>query len=199
MSKSIHSQIMEKIVDMPDDEVFTVSDFSEITGNKTASKVLDRICSGTAKEVRKLFRGIFWKKSGVITLKHSPEPAKIAFALARENKWKIAPCGKTAAYLMGLIKEPPSEWTFVTDGTYRRYKLPGVTISFKHTGGKLLNGLSEKTALLVHTIKEYGEAHVPEELRAWASKLTKAEKELILKETRMITDWISRSIKKLLS
>lgn len=122
MPESIRSKIVEKISKMPENEVFTASDFSDIAGNKTVSKTLDRICDNTKHGVSKLFRGIFWKSGEkVITLHSQPEPVKIAFALARANKWTIAPSGKTAAYIMGITAEKPSEWTFVTDGTYREY------------------------------------------------------------------------------
>lgn len=196
--KSIHKLIQEKINKMPKDEVFTVSDFTDITSIGTASKTLDRLCENK-KGINKIFRGVFWKSDDpVMSFQKQPEPAKVAFALARANKWKIAPSGKTAAFLMGLTTEKPKTWTFVSDGTYRNYKLCGFNITFKHTSGKLLTGLSEKTAMLVHAIKEYGEELTPDNLKQWISKLSEKEKKIILSETSSVTDWISKKVKHLL-
>lgn len=190
---SLFGEIKEKIGKMPHGEVFVVSDFNHIAGEKTISKVLERLCG--VNYVEKIIRGVFWIPGGL----SSPAPVSVANALARANKWSIAPSGECALYLFGLLPSPPKEWSFVTSGTYRSYKYGDNVLTFCHTSGKLLSNISEQTALLVQVLKACGKgcnySAIVEKIRKYSDD----EKKKILSETKNVTSWISDSIKKLLS
>lgn len=190
MRISISDRITNRIRMLPEGDVITIADFSDVANAKTVSKTLERICSTLG--LSKIARGIFWKPKG-----EHPEPITLANAIARENGWTIAPCGETAKHCFGLA-ERPKKWTFVTTGTYRDYHFGDYTISFYHTTGKMIRKISAKTALLVEVLKACGRSCVPEKLREKVATYSKAEKEKIISDTKFVTVWISGEIKKLL-
>ena len=118
----------------------------------------------------------------------------MAYAIARANDWKIAPCGDSAKYIYGVSDKAPSEWTFVTDGTYRSYNICNIVIKFTHTTGKMLASLSDKSALLVQVIKAYGKNHLPDWLQNIYHRYTQKERSSIIEETKNVTSWISDEI-----
>lgn len=175
---------------LPSGEVFAVADFIELAQPKTVSKILTRI-EETGK-IENIMRGIYWKPSGLALY---PDPDHVARALARENAWRLVPCGETALHLFGLEEKKPNTWTYVTDGTYRSYSYHGITIQFLHTTGKLFSAMSQKTALLVQVLKAYGKEHITDEIMAnIAAFFNSEEAKAVIAETRNVTDWIAKVI-----
>ncbi|MBO4979746.1 MAG: hypothetical protein J6D16_05000 [Clostridia bacterium] len=187
---SCQKQLELKIHSMPSGSVFCIADFAELAAPKTVSKMLARLEGEDG--IERVLRGIYWKPDGIHT---SPDPDRVAKALARENTWQLVPCGKTALHLFGLEEASPEEWTYVTDGTYRSYFYDGKKISFLHTTGKILSTMSEKTALLVQVLKAYGREHVTDELMTRiASFLNFEDAKRIWEESRHTTEWIAGAI-----
>ena len=185
---SIYDKLKTAIKQLPAGSVFTITDFEHLASNKTLSKFFERLCDSDF--IRKLARGVFWIPSS----QESPEPVKVAYAIARANDWKIAPCGESAKYVYGASEKAPSEWTFVTNGTYRSYSIGNILIRFTHTTGKMLASLSDKSALLVQVIKAYGRNHLPEWMQNIWHRYTKSERKNIITETKNVTSWISEEI-----
>ncbi len=187
---SCQKKLESKIHAMPSGSVFGIADFSEIATPKTVSKMLARLEGENG--IERVLRGIYWKPDGIHT---SPNPDRVAKALARENTWQLVPCGKTALHLFGLEDKSPEEWTYVTDGTYRSYSYDGKKISFLHTTGKILSTMSAKTALLVQVLKAYGREHITDEVMTRiASFLNFEDAKRIWEESRHTTEWIASAI-----
>lgn len=187
MWHSCQKKLELRIYALPSGSVFGIADFSDLATPKTVSKMLARLEGDNG--VERVLRGIYWKPDGIHT---SPNPDRVAKALARENTWQLVPCGKTALHLFGLEENSPEEWTYVTDGTYRSYSYDGKKISFLHTTGKILTTMSEKTALLVQVLKAYGKEHINDEIMTRiASFLNFEEAKRMLEETRHTTEWIA--------
>lgn len=192
MFNSIHKKITERIAGLPDGAVFVPTDFSDVAIPSTASKTLLRL-NGSGV-VRKLMRGVFWKGS-----LDEPSPHDVARALARANFWQTAPCGDTALHMFGAAQIKPKVWTYITDGTYRRYRYGQTIIEFRHASGKFLTHMSEKTAMLVQVIKALGREAVNDDcLKKLASKFEKEEIASILNECENTTDWIKSAIRRML-
>ena len=190
MWHSCQKKLEIKVHAMPSGSVFTIADFSELAAPKTVSKMLARLEGENG--IERVMRGIYWKPDGIHT---SPPPDHVARALARENTWKLVPCGETALHLFGLEEKSPEEWTYVTDGTYRSYSYDGKKISLMHTTGKILSTMSEKTALLVQVLKAYGKEHITDEIVAKiASVINFEDLKKIMEETRNTTEWIAGAI-----
>ncbi len=185
---STFDKLKAAIKKLPAGTVVTIADFEHLASNKTISKFFERLCESSF--VKKITRGVFW----LPIEQKSPEPVKIAYAIARANDWKIAPCGESAKYVFGATNQTPKEWTFVTNGTYRSYRIDNIIIKFTHTTGNMLSSLSDKSALLVQVIKAYGRDHIPEWLKNIYHRYTQKERKAIIKETKNVTSWIADEI-----
>lgn len=190
MFLSSHGKIRKRIEEAPENEVFALSDFSDIVDQKTASTYLGRLSK--VKYIKKLFSGIFCKSGSC------PSINDVARAIAKRNLWIFTPSGNTALYLLGLRKEKPEMWVYVTDGTYRTYSYQENTISFTHTTEKLFPRLSEKTRLLVQVLKAYGEDHINDDiLSRIKEKLGNVDRKLVISETPYMSDWVRKAVRKM--
>lgn len=193
MSHSQHKQIEESILSGKPGTVFTISDFCHISVPETCSKVLTRLSE--KNKIVKVFRGVFWKPDGI---NEKPEPDKVANALARNNRWKAIPCGETVLYLLGLNRRIPAKWTYVTDGTYRSYECGEALIEFRHTTGDVLHTVSEKTALLIQTLKAYGKDRLSDDvLLAIRGAFRGIEPSRLIEESKQAAGWISAAVKRM--
>lgn len=192
MWHSLHKQIEIRIENSPESSVFVVSDFADIASPKTVSKTLSRLSeNGTLKKV---MRGVFWKPD---TSFDKPHPDSVARALARENLWRLVPCGDTALHMLGVSDKKNDEtWTYITDGTYRNYTYDGIKISFMHASGKAFSAMSERSALLVQVLKAYGKDCISDEaLKKIRTLFSPDEITKILQETKHTTEWVYKMIK----
>lgn len=190
---SQHKQIEESIQSVQPGTVFAISDFSHISVPETCSKVLTRLSE--KNKIVKVFRGVFWKPDGI---HEKPEPDKVAKALARNNRWKAIPCGETVLYLLGLVSRIPAKWTYITDGTYRSYECGDSLIEFHHTTGDIIHTVSEKTALLIQTLKAYGKDRISDELLITIHNAFKiADPSRIMEESKLAAEWISNAVSRM--
>lgn len=191
MRNSKFKKIEEKIGSLETGSVFAVADFLEFAQPKTVSKTLERLAK--AGRIEKVVRSIFWLPDG---LNSSPDPEKVADALARENNWNIIPSGETAIHIMGLSVKKPKKWTFITDGTYRKYRFGDKEISLQHISAGYYDRISKKTSLLIQVIKAYGrntlDSNVVKTIR---SKYNDSDMKRILQEVRHLPKRISGKVK----
>jgi len=193
MWSSIHSKIKKRILGMSLGTVFSIADFNDLAVTETTSKVLGRLKDEGV--IQKITRGVFWRPGSETV----PPPHEVASALARGNMWDFAPSGTTALYLFGMETKPPKIWTYVTDGTYREYRVNNNEIRFSHTTGKLLNEMSAKTKMLVQVIKFYGKDKLTDELLSnLRQKISYGEEERIIEESKNVPTWIANAIKRML-
>ena len=151
MRNSRFKKIEEKILSLEKGSVFAVADFVNIAQPKTVSKTLERLSKSGS--IEKVVRSIFWLPDGI---NPNPDPRMVADALARENNWKLTPSGDTAIHVMGLSILKPSKWTYLTDGTYRKYSFGDIVISLQHISAPYYEKISAKTSMLIQVIKAYG-------------------------------------------
>ena len=191
MKNSKFKKIEEQINGLEKGSVFAVADFLEFAQPKTVSKTLERLSK--SGKVEKVVRGIFWLPDGT---ECGPDPEKVADALSRENNWKLTPSGETAVHIMGLSIKKPKKWTYLTDGTYRKYKFGDIVISLKHISAPYYGKLSEKTSMLIQVLKTYGrnklDSSVVSKIR---SRYNESEMKRAIEESRNLPKWISGKVK----
>lgn len=193
MENSIHKRIKRKISSYAPGSVFVPSDFSDITTQSTASKSLCRLCDEGF--LRHVMQGVFWLPDKG----SQPSPDKVAHAVARSKAWRIMPCGKTALYLLGFENERPKKWTYVTNGTYRRYSYGGYKIEFNNTVSRFMDALSDSSALLVQVLKAYGKEKISEDVLARIKAHFADAESTVLEEIHDTTEWISDAVIKMFS
>ena len=188
-------EIRSKINRMPYGSVFTISDFTNITEYQNAKKCLTRL----EKEgiVRRIARGIYDKQYFSRTLNEytSPNIESVAYAIARNNNWKLAASGKTALNLLNLSTQVPYNYEYYSSGQYKTYKIGNISIHFKHKSSKELLGLSYKSSLVVQAIKELGQKISELDISKIRNGLSIKERKTLLNEAAGVTKWVYEIIK----
>lgn len=198
VSKGYIYEIRERILAADEGSVFAASDFADIADTSTVRSALHRLVQEGA--LRRILNGIFEKPkySKFLDEYVAVDPEAVAKALARSYHWTIAPCGNTALNLLGLSTQITAVWSYISDGPYKIYEWNSTKIEFKHRTNKEITGLSHMTSLVIQALKALGRTNItPEIIRTLSDKLTKTDKEIMLKEAMESTDWVYETIRKI--
>jgi hypothetical protein len=193
-------KIKDRIVNSEKGTVFIISDFLDIASEQTIKKGLSRLAEN--KIIRRIMRGVYDypEFSDLLGEYVAASPDKGAHALARNYGWTIAPGGDAALNLLGLSTQVPAVWSYVSDGTYKKYKFNGYNIEFKHRTNRDVSKVSPKTALVIQALKAIGKDNVTEKIILRLSKvLNDEEKSTMLAEAKYATSWIYEIIKRVCS
>lgn len=188
--------IKDRINQSKTGSVFVLSDFSDIADTDAVRKAITRIEND--KVLARIMRGVYYKPeyNDLLGEAVAPAPDEVAHALARNYGWTIVPCGDTALNLLGLSTQVPSQWVYVSDGTYKEYCFDNIVIKFKRTTNKEISKLSYKTALTVQALKALGKENITDTVIARLKKtLTHEEKTRMFSEARSVTSWIYECIR----
>jgi len=195
---SNHESIEQKILDLPEGSVFTTSDFVDITSDNNIRQITFRL--ENEGKIRRLLPGIYDKPyfSQILNEHVAPDPNNIAKAIARKNNWTIIPSGNVALNLLGLSTQVPANWEYLSSGQSKDYDFQGITIKFIHRADRELNGMSDKTALIIQALKALGREYISEDIRKKISEgLSGEEKERLLEEAKPSASWIYEAIRKI--
>ena len=191
-----HALIDNRIMEMQPGSVFVTSDFADIAPTAAINMSLSRLeASGS---IRRILRGIYDKPrfSKLLNEPVAADPSKVAYAIARKNRWSIIPMGDTALNLLRLSTQVPAVWQYVSDGPYREYSYDNIHISFRKTSNKEATGYSYITGLVIQGLRAIGREYVNETtIRALRERLSPEEKSLLLDEAKGTTAWIYECIK----
>ena len=198
MKKTIIAQIYDRVQKNYSKQAFTASDFFDIGEYKAVSKALERM--EDEQKIRRIIRGIYDcpKYSNMLEEYEAPSPHEVALAIARNNNWTIAPSGNTALNQIGLSTQVTSNWSYITNGPYKKYKIDEMEIIFKHRSNKEITNKSYKTAMVIQALKIIGKDNITEKhIRIINNNLTEFEKYALMQEGKQTTSWIYSIIKKI--
>ncbi|MGJ5816081.1 DUF6088 family protein [Paludibaculum fermentans] len=187
----MRDQIVARIGQLPEGQVFTAKDFLEIASRGTIDVTLaDLTRSGAIRRVR---RGLYDvpRVNPALGGQLSPDIDSAARAIARRQRWKIVPDGAWAANLLGLSTQVPAKIVYLTDGPSKAVLIGRRTIQFKHARPKTLAGLEGKSALVVQALRYLKKDGVGrQEIEKLRALLSAAEKRKLSRSTRFGVDWI---------
>ncbi|MDR0909852.1 MAG: DUF6088 family protein [Spirochaetaceae bacterium] len=192
--------IENAIRNMPKGSVFTLSDLGNLSDEETLKKTVQRLAQKGF--IKRVMRGVYVypKYSELLQQNVGASPNKVAEAIARSYGWTVAPCGDTALNLLGLSTQVVAVWLYLSNGPYKQYSFDNVKIHFKHTTNREISNLSYKTVLVVQAFKAIGKNNIKEiesAIDILRSKFSSPDKELILKESKYVSNWIYSAIKKI--
>lgn len=196
--KSYSKEIRDIINSAEEGTIFVNSDFAEIADSDTIRKILSRFTQ--VGILRRIINGIFEKPrySKLLGEYVAADPNAVAYAIARNYHWSIAPCGNTALNLLGLSNQVAATWSYISDGPYKTYEWNSTKLEFKHRTNKEITGLSSITCLVIQALKTLGQANISSDIISTLSeKLSFEEKKICLKEATQSTDWVYDVIRKI--
>ena len=194
---SIATEIEERIADAEPGSVFVPSDFHDIASVDNANSVLSRMAK--RGDIMRAMRGVYAKPKRVEELDADvpPTPDAVAHAIARNNKWVIAPSGDTALNRLGLDTQVPAVYEYVSSGPYKTYQYGMFAITMKHRANRDLLDCSPITCLVRQALKAIGKDAADETVAARiAARLSDTEIEALYDETRNSTAWVFGFAKK---
>lgn len=194
---SIYDKIKNRISSFSDGDIFFTSDFIDISTLPTIRKCLGRqVQEGT---IRRVIDGTYEKpKYSKILNEYLPtDPDKVANALARKYHWSIAPCGDVALNKLGLSTQVPITWSYVSDGPYRKFEWDNICLSFNHRTNREISLMSSISIMVVEALKTLGQNNTNETtITILKNRLSKEDKECLLKETMDSSAWIYETIRR---
>lgn len=194
----IENQILSKIYGHGRGWAFSTIDFSTL-GSRTAIDVsLHRLLKKGI--IRRVIRGIYDypKYSELLKQDLSPDIDQVASALARKFGWYIQVTGPTALNYLGLSTQVPGRFAYISNGPKRKYIIGKQTLEFERKALKESGFKLRESSIIVQALKSLGEENINDEtiqkIKNW---LTTSLKKQILKDTRTVTGWTYKVIRKI--
>jgi hypothetical protein len=194
--QSVMNNVVRRIYGHGRGWVFTKKDLIDCGSSVAVEKSLPRLRDKGI--IRLVLRGVYDypRISKLFKGPTSPEPDKIAQAIARNNGWSIYPSGETAQNLLGLSTQVPGKYIYFTDGQSKKYTWSGGELIFRRRAIKETAQLSARTALLVQALKSLGKENVDQKVVSRLSKeYAPKEIKVALREARYATGWVYETIK----
>jgi predicted nucleotidyltransferase len=148
--------------------------------------------------IRRVDRGIYsYPKTSRLVGELSPDPKKVADALARRDAATLLPSGAMAANLLGLSDQVPSQVVYLTSGPKREAKVKKLTITLKPTVAKNLATAKRATGVVIQALRYLGKdqvgSDVVEKLR---KRLNPEQRQQLLKDIRYAPAWMGPVFRK---
>jgi hypothetical protein len=190
--------IEERIARAEPGVLFVPSDFADLAGPDAVSQALSRMAR--KGELTRAVRGVYAKPrvSALLGEEVPPSPDEVAHAIARSNRWVIAPAGDTALNQLGLDTQVPAVHEYVSSGPYKSCRYGRSRIEMRHRANRDLLECSPLTCLITQALKALGKNAADEGLaRRIAGRLTDDEVETYLRETQGSTAWVHEFAKRM--
>lgn len=175
---------------------FTAADFSDVTSARNAGNVLGRMHA--RGELARAVRGVYYvpERSELLGAEVPASVDEVVRAVARANKWVVAPTGDAALNALGLDTQVPAKPVYVSSGPYRTYSYGPYQIEMRHRANRDLLDCSPATRTVVQALKTLGKDGVDKTaIRRIASNLSEKEVDTLLDEAVGLTSWVAEAVK----
>ena len=145
-----------------------------------------------AGEIRRIARGIYdypktHPKMGLLT----PEPSKVAQAIADRDQTKIQPSGAYAANLLGLSDQVPARLVYLTDGAARTITLGKLSIQFRRTSQRNMATAGRLSGLLIQAFRYLGKEHISgARIQGLKKRIPLKERKRLLRDLKFAPVWM---------
>ena len=175
---------------------FTAFDFSDISSARNAGNVLGRMYS--KGKLAKAIRGVYYvpRKSELLDTCVPASVDEVVKALARANKWIVAPAGDAALNMLGLDTQVPAKFTYVSSGPYKTYEYDSNVIELLHRANRDLLDCSQITCVIVQAMKALGREQVDQKVvHTLACNLSEEQVDTFFAESSGLTSWMTEVAK----
>ena len=179
-------------------KAFTAADFSDVASARNAGNVLGRMHA--KGKLARAVRGAYYvpEYSALMGIEVPASADEVVRAIARANKWVVAPAGDAALNKLGLDTQVPAKLTYVSSGPYKSYEYGNYEIELKHRANRDLLDCSETTCIVVQALKALGKDAVDEgTIETLARNLTDEQVDTVMGESAGFTSWVGEAAKKI--
>lgn len=183
-------KIRQHVESLPSSQPVTSKEFMGFGSRAAVDQALARLVQ--KGELSRVARGVYMRpKRSPYVGEVSPEPAKVAEALAAETGNTIQVHGAEAARRMGLSTQVPSQPIFYTSGPSRRVQLGRTEVTLKHVSPRKL-AMAERPAGIALTALWYLGKHLVtvETIERIRARLPHEEFEALRSASRVMPGWM---------
>ena len=175
-------------------EPFTSTQFNALGTRASVDQTLSRLVK--KGEITRLSRGIFVRpKKSPYVGEVTPEPARVAHAIAHARGETIQVQGAEAARLLGLTTQMPVQAVFYTSGPTKELKLGKLPIILKHVARRKLALSGRPAGLALSALWYLGKEHVtPATIKTIREKLTPEAFAEFKAETPSMPAWMANTL-----
>jgi hypothetical protein len=192
----LKTKILSRVRGKGRGEVYVSKDFLDLGNRAAVDQALSRLVK--AGELRRLGRGLFDfpRVNPRLGGELSPEPSRVAEAVARKRGGRITPSGAHAANALGLSTQVPGKTVYVTDTSGGSVKVGRQTITFKQVTPKRVAAKHPVSSAVFQALQHLGRDGVDDGvIKQLRANLSARDKKILLKESRYALGWISDVIK----
>lgn len=192
------SQIAERIAAAGPGRAFTAADFSDVASARNAGNVLGRMRA--RGELARAVRGVYYvpERSALLDAEVPASVDEVVRAIARANRWIVAPAGDAALNALGLDTQVPARYVYVSSGPYKTYSYGPHEIELRHRANRDLLDCSPATRVVIQALKALGKEGVDDETIArLARNLSDEDVEAFANDSMGMTSWVTEVAKRL--
>lgn len=193
----IYDKVVSRVYGKKMGWVFTPTHFLDLGSRFAVCKALERLAQrGT---IRRLARGLYYYPRTHPVLGYLPANyEQIAKALAGKDSLRLQPSGAYAANLLGLTEQVPAKIVFLTDGANRTVTIGRQQIILKRTTPKNAATSGRISGLVIQALRHLGKEHVDiHTIKKLQRRLSKHDKQQLIRDIRYTSAWIGEIIRKL--
>lgn len=164
--------------------VFTPRDFLDLGSRVAVDHALSKLYF--QKKIRRLTRGIYdYPKEHPIIGILSPDPYKIAKAVAKRKNIKLQVSGAYSANLLGLTEQVPAKIVFLTDGDSSTIKVGNTEIQLRRTRPSGFIGAGSLSGTIIQALKYLGKDHITSDIIKKIQKQINEKDKIELKDYQL--------------
>lgn len=186
--------IQAQLKRLPRGEPFTTHRFVGLGPRTAVHQALSRMVR--AGSISRVARGVYVKpRISIYVGAVTPEPLKVAQAIAAANGETMQVHGAEAARRMELSTQMPTRPIFYTSGTSRRVRVKGTSIQFKHVASRKLTLAGRPAGLALSALWYLGKNQTtPLVIARIKSKLPQEEFEALKAAVTHMPAWMAQAI-----
>ena len=189
--KSIEESIKCRMQSRGRGAAVTPFDFLDLGSRASVDQGLSRL---TRKNVlKRVDRGVYaYPKISRLLGELSPDPDKVAQALARRDAAKLIPSGAMAANLLGLSEQVPSRVVYLTSGPAREATIGKLTVTLRPTVAKNLATADRASGVVIQALRFLGKDQVGTEVvEKLRRRLNDSQRKQLVKDIPYAPAWMA--------
>ena len=121
----------------------------------------------------------------------SPQPEKVAEAVAAREHGGLRVNGAAAANLLGLSNQVPGKLIYQTQGRSRKFTVAGQEVKLRHRSVREMAMSAKPTGLVVSALRSLGKQHVTtHRLEKLRNDFSAKDRRVLLKELPLAPVWM---------
>lgn len=188
---AVGNRIMKRVAGKGRGWVFTPKHFADLGTRASIDMSLSRLAK--SGEIRRIGRGLYdypvrHARLGNLT----PDPDRVAAALAAQSGEKLAPSGAAAANRLGLSDQVPTRVAFATSGRSATKTAAGRSVALKHSRAPVLDKVPDSVNAILQAIAHVGKDRIDDEaIRRFAGGIGDDDMRLLTRARPQLPGWMS--------